>query len=313
MKIAYIILAHTDPTHIARLSNKITINTLNKAFIHVDKKVDSAPFISACYAKNNSSIIFIKNRVSVHWAGYSSIEATISSFSEIINTNEHFDRFVILQGLDYPLKSNKEIDSFFEANPKTEFIRAINETHSKNFKDKHKYRYYWCWDKKNLFEKVLNKIDILFFKLRIPLWIKKPYLKLNDNTTYEIYRGWAHFAITEDAVKYIIDFNKNHPEYNKYFQSVYSSDESYFHTILYNSKLFSSRLPKGCPLEQSKRSNENLLNLTYFEYPPEGVRVFKNKDEFEFLKKTNYLYFRKTTTENSKELLDYIDFLHYNK
>lgn len=38
MKIAYLILCHVDPKHIARLVRKITDKTENMAFIHVDKK-----------------------------------------------------------------------------------------------------------------------------------------------------------------------------------------------------------------------------------------------------------------------------------
>ncbi len=40
MKIAYLILCHCDPAHIARLANKLTSETLNSVFIHVDKKVE---------------------------------------------------------------------------------------------------------------------------------------------------------------------------------------------------------------------------------------------------------------------------------
>lgn len=310
MKIAYIILAHIDPQHIARLANKITKNTSNKAFIHVDKKYDIEPFRLQCNLINNSSIIFIKNRVNVNWAGFSSVKSTVNCFDEIIKTNEKFDRYIILQGLDYPIKNNNEIEKFFIDNPNKEYICAINETHSKNFSDIHKYRFFWCWDKKNIFQKFLNNIDILLFHLKLPIWVKKPYIKLKDNKTYEIYRGWAHFAITEEAVKYILNFYKSNTKFNNYFKSVYASDESYFHTILYNDEYFKDKLPENCPIKQSDRSNEKLLNVTYFEYPSEGVRVFKDKSEYKFLSNTKYLYFRKANTIESKDLLDYIDNIH---
>ena len=44
MRIAYIILCHTDPEHIRRLTKKITGGTDDEAFIHVDGKCDAAPF-----------------------------------------------------------------------------------------------------------------------------------------------------------------------------------------------------------------------------------------------------------------------------
>ena len=44
MRIAYIMLCHTDPEHIRRLTKKITGGTDDEAFIHVDGKCDAAPF-----------------------------------------------------------------------------------------------------------------------------------------------------------------------------------------------------------------------------------------------------------------------------
>lgn len=44
MKIAYLILCHTDPKHIKRLLDKITKNTDDVAFVHVDGKCDIEPF-----------------------------------------------------------------------------------------------------------------------------------------------------------------------------------------------------------------------------------------------------------------------------
>ena len=48
MKIAYLILCHMDPEHIARLVRKITENTQNVAYVHVDGKVDVTHFRICC-------------------------------------------------------------------------------------------------------------------------------------------------------------------------------------------------------------------------------------------------------------------------
>lgn len=47
MKIAYLILCHTDPKHIRRLVEKVTKGTENEAFVHIDKKADSPAFREA--------------------------------------------------------------------------------------------------------------------------------------------------------------------------------------------------------------------------------------------------------------------------
>lgn len=47
MKIAYLILCHTDPKHIRRLAEKVTKGTENEAFVHIDKKADGPAFRQA--------------------------------------------------------------------------------------------------------------------------------------------------------------------------------------------------------------------------------------------------------------------------
>lgn len=77
MKIAYIILCHTDPTHIFRLAEKITHGTNDEAFIHVDGKCNVAPFRKEL--EHNPQAHLIENRVAVNWGGFSSINATINT------------------------------------------------------------------------------------------------------------------------------------------------------------------------------------------------------------------------------------------
>lgn len=78
MTIAYLILCHTDPQHIKRLTRKITENTNDVAFVHVDSESDFAPFQKEL--KNLPRVELLEDRVSVHWGGYSSVEATIRLF-----------------------------------------------------------------------------------------------------------------------------------------------------------------------------------------------------------------------------------------
>lgn len=109
MKIAYLILCHTDPIHISRLANKLTEIDSGFVYIHVDNKVSIKEYKDLL--KSNSKVKFITNRVNVHWGGYSSVKATLNLLDEAYKEYK-YDRFVLLQGLDYPLKSNNEIIEF---------------------------------------------------------------------------------------------------------------------------------------------------------------------------------------------------------
>lgn len=101
MRIAYLILCHTDPDHIKRLTDKITDCTGDETFVHVDGKCDVRPFAQALQENPH---VHLTPRVPVYWGGYSAIEATILLFrTALAHAGPPFDRFVILQGLEYPI------------------------------------------------------------------------------------------------------------------------------------------------------------------------------------------------------------------
>ena len=77
------------------------------------------------------------------------------------------------------------------------------------------------------------------------------------------------------SLEYIVSFSKRYPEYNDYFRHVYVHDESYFHTIVYNSE-YIKKTPRQSVIPETESSVESLLNLTYFEYPS-TVRGFRKK------------------------------------
>lgn len=309
MRIAYLILCHMDPMHIKRLTDKITNSTGDEAFVHVDGKCNVKPFEQAL--KANSHVHILNQRVCVNWGGYSSIEATVNLLKTAITWGgQQFDRFVILQGLEYPIKTNKEIHRFFEENPETEFILAQNISESDNPKEVHKYSLYWYLDlKTRLWIRILHKANSeLFLKTGIIPHFKKNYVLNYANERLEIYQGCAQFGITRKLAEYIVRFHDQNPKFNRFFQTMYAPDESYFHTIVYNSP-FVKCTPDGKAITRPHLTN--FENLTYFEYPTE-VTLFKEKKDWPKLRDSGFLFFRKASSE-SKELLDYIDEQHLLK
>ncbi len=121
----------------------------------------------------------------------------------------------------------------------------------------------------------------------------------------KIHQGCAQFGLTADLVRYIVKFHDENPEFNKYFKSVYAVDESYFHTIVYNSD-FVKNTPDGKAVTRPHLTD--FENLTYFEYPV-TVTLFTKIEDWPKLRDSGFLYFRKASSE-SKELLDYIDEIH---
>ncbi|WP_251130820.1 beta-1,6-N-acetylglucosaminyltransferase [Exiguobacterium sp. s157] len=299
MRVSFLILCHTDENHIARLAKKLSEHENFDIYIHLDAKVDIEKF--RCQLLNHKSVYFVDERYDVSWGGFSAIKATMSLIKEAIK-NENYDRYVLLQGLDYPLKSNDYIYDFFKKNSDVEFIRGCNVTNSKDRYFYSRAKYYLYYDQINTFKKIFNKASFW-----LDLKMKSGYLY--DQKKYEVYWGSAQWALTGNCINYIFDVYSNQEKFNNYFKSMFPVDELYFQTIVFNSEYFSKTSMEGP--EEEKKGLVNWRNLHYFEYP-DDIKVFTLND-YNFLKDRTELFCRKVNTKYSLDLLNLIDKEHINK
>jgi hypothetical protein len=300
MKFAYLILCHTDPEHVARLARKLARDDDEcGVFIHVDAKSDIYETVVGLTA-NTENVHVLTHRIPVYWAGFSAIDATYLLLHRSYDLG--YDRFILLQGAEYPLASAKEIATFFAENPETEFIRAIETTNSPYDFIRLKPRVRCFRDRVNLTKKVLNHV----FR-NLPLFRLPGRVTMTDGSVWPIYWGSAQFAVTRQLVRVFLR-HEHDAVLRKYFGATHASDETWFQTMALNSDL-RYRTPDGGPMIAFEGIDlVDILNLTYFEYPT-AVTVFDERD-FERLESLPHLFIRKVTTAKSTKLLDHIDRLH---
>ncbi len=303
INIAYIVICHDQPNLLQRLGKKLKFEN-DKIFVHVDKKVDISPFEDA--TKNLENVILIKNRIKNYWGGFHSIIATMELIRAVLNDTIKYDRIVLLQGKDYPLYSPVEIHNFFKEKPFDEFCQAKNISVSSIPKDYMKCCGYWFMDcNSNIFTKVFKYVLSI---LNTKICIKYRKSKFNNHgTAWNIYKGWAQFAITFECAQYILNVYDNNHKYNRYMKHRFPPDEIYIHTIIHNSQ-FAEHISKYNISERKQKDNKKLgnLNLTYFEYP-KNVTIFQNEEDLESLRETGALFIRKVMLPESENLLNKID------
>lgn len=108
-----------------------------------------------------------------------------------------------------------------------------------------KYRLYWFLDSRSPFANVLRGLTArIFLKTGWIPHLKRNYTVDNQGQRLKIYQGCAQFAITTALAQYIVRFYDENPRVNRYFQTSYAPDESYFHTVVYNSP-FVKNSPNG--------------------------------------------------------------------
>lgn len=296
MKIAYICLCHTDPEFVARTARTLRYEG-DGFFVHVDNKQDEEPFIRACEGLDN--VRFVGRRVDNFWGGFNSIIATMNALRLAMDTDS-YDRFVLLQGQDYPLVSPREIHEFFSLHADVEFCKARNVSASKNKKDYMRCCGYWLMDMKpsgpmKYLRALLHRFNKLGIRYRTPVFG-------NGDEVWSVYHGWAQFALTRDCVNYVLDVYENNKSYNDYMRHRFPPDEIYIPTIIHNSHF---RDKVSTDVIRLRTGEETMINLTYFEYPV-YIIVFKDKEDYEWLKKTGCLFVRKLNS-SSIELLCEID------
>ena len=144
-----------------------------------------------------------------------------------LSDTQHFERFVLLSGSEYPLRSGKYIHSFLESNRRTEFINIVKMPNLEAGKPitrittiHHPMRH----PVRRFVFKVLAKAGLAQRNHRKHLRDLKPY---GGNT-------W--WALTRKACEYIVDFEQRNPDIAKYFELVFSPEEYFIHTILGNSR-----------------------------------------------------------------------------
>ena len=297
MRIAYLVLCHNDAAHIGRLARRLVSSASeNAVFIHVDKKsgINDEVIRSVMGLPN---VFVIEERYEVFWGGFSAVNATYALLRAVVS-NGKFDRYILLQGADYPIKSNQYIDLFFENNKGLEYIRAVNCATSRNKYFYSKARYPICLDRPSLLKSIQRKL-VRTLDLKI-----KPKDFTVSGRIYNVYTGCAQFAVTHKCVELFLQHERCE-ELRKHFVDIFPADETFFHTIVYNSGLVSDTTCGRAENDRELRNIVDLINLTYFEYPA-LVTVF-TKDDYRKIVDLPHLYIRKVRTTNSSELLNMID------
>ena len=303
MRIAFLNLCHTDAPVVARAAAKLLKYEDFDMYVHVDYKSEMAPFIDAL--SGVPRLYFTDERQKVYWGGFNAIRATIMLLKQALASAREYDYFVLLQNLDYPIRSNEFIHHFFDISSGTEFIRGCSISRSKDWHFSRKYKIYNQRDD----DFYTNKHSKPRMYMRYAHMLIKSFKTILSNgviidngQVYNLYYGAAQWAITRDLAKYFVEFYDTHPEFNHFMEHIQFPDEEYFHTIVHNSP-FKYKCVKYD--EPAERWLVNWRNLHYFEYP--GTITVLTESDYNKIISEEAIFVRKVRSGVSDGLLDRID------
>ena len=116
--IAYGVLAHHDPEMVRRLAAELVGRPV---VVHVDAKTDIGLF------EQIPGIRLVQDRVTVHWGGFSVVEATLRLYRDCLDElgNEPNAAVALLSGSDFPVRPIAEFEEYVAAAKWSEHIRAV--------------------------------------------------------------------------------------------------------------------------------------------------------------------------------------------
>jgi hypothetical protein len=292
MPIAYLVLAHSDPQHLKRLIARL-LDGDSSVFVHVDKKSDLSKFSHL----QNDKVSLIQKRVPVYWGDFSQVEAILNLLDAALSSKFAINRLVLLSGADYPIKPLQEISSFFSSHGSLEFLNAVQMPAPAAGKPIDRLN--------NVVVRPAHPKALQFLKRagrKIGLLPRK-----RDHKEYLKglipFGGSTWWAITREAGEYILSFVKAQPDIVKFFEEVEYPDESFFQTILMNSK-FKKNVARNLTYTDWRAggSSPSTINESHLPMFLSGIS-FPKDDTYG----DGPALFARKFKDGQDELLDYID------
>lgn len=287
LKHAYLIMAYSEYEQL-NLLLKMLDYPGNDIYVHIDRK-SPEPDRDSLLKGIKYSKVYIYQNYKVYWGDFSQTACEVFLLEEAIKNG--YDYYHLLSGADLPLRSQKEMQDFFELNNGKEFVRYWGpEFQSKCYqwlKLYHPLQKYLRMSKKRIVNLCFEKAESLVEAVQKVVGVNR--LKNQD---FKLQKGATWFSITHALAEQVV--SKKDWIYHT-FQSTRSSDEIFLQTILINSELNENRAEKTYEID-------GLTGLRYIDWKRGKPYTFRN-DDFEELINCGFFFARKFSMNCDKEIV----------
>ena len=279
-KHAYLILAHEDNLTLRTLVGLID-DQQNDIFIHMEKKNKSYDpgYIEKIPQKSK---VYHSDRIKVSWGGYSVIEAELMLLKLAVEKGKYL-YYHLLSGQDLPIKSMKDIRSFFDYNQGKEFVRFQDSVYHYQYRTKYFYFLQEAVGRNG--SSVFQTIDKISVKIQKVLHVQR-----NKNVVFQ--KGTQWFSITDELARYVLEKAE---WIKKVFKYTLCCDELFLQTIISNSR-FQERLFH----KEFDDDLEAIMRLIDWE---RGNPYVFRKEDYEDIIKCKFLFARKFDEKIDREII----------
>lgn len=222
-KHAYLIMAHTNFSQLQTLISLLD-HPQNDIYLHVDKRASG--FQPNQISVNHSSLVII-DRIRVNWGGHSQITCELNLLKASVPKQYRY--YHLLSGSDLPLRSQKEIHSFYDNAYPHNFIRFdMKSIESGAFHHRidtfHLLQDYFGKNT-GFVPGLLRRVENLSLGIQKRIGIRrKRYI--------QPYKGTNWFSITHELAQYVLSRERL---IRKQFYHTVCADEVFLHSIVMDS------------------------------------------------------------------------------
>lgn len=260
MRNAYLIIAHNNWDILAMLIGQLNSKN-NGIYIHINSLVEAPDLGELKKNSSKSKVVFVE-RKEIIWGLYG-VDEAIYELLRTARKDGDYDYYHLISGVDVPIKSNSQIESFLIEN---EWNNQSAEGYRTNYIICHKpfnKTEYFPVCNYNLFVNQWRNRNPLLRKLAKGSALVFNYLQsfIGINRLGEIkerlYKGDAFWSITEELVDYFIENEQwARDNFSKY---TFAPEEYIFPTLAMSSKYSSSIY---IPNKKTTRANMRCIDFS---------------------------------------------------
>ncbi len=235
MKLAFLVQAHAFPDHLARMLERLE-SASSRFYLHVDAKSDLAPFQGLI---ERFGVVPVDERVEVFWAGFSQVRATLSLLRTARARDSH-DYYVLLSGVDYPIKPLAEIFAFFEGRDVgflDYFDPCATRVSQRQFYNRHRkyqFRDSPFWSRRGRRDPLSRFLEFAKFTSGM-MFIYNMFVPRKEPPV-KPFNGSQWWMLPEVMVDEVLRTIREEPALVQHYDNTYAPDEAFFQTLLLNSR-----------------------------------------------------------------------------
>ncbi len=302
MNICYLIQSHRNPDQLERLVRCIKRQS-KESIVLITHDFSSSVLDIQRFEKIPGVYLFATHS---QRGDFSIVQAYLDAVRWLVRSGLAFDWVVNLSGQDYPTQPLARLDKFLTESDQDAYMENFqafsDESHWKFDESYNRYFFHYHTLLKHLPEwaqdlfhclKVVNYIQPFFrinfaYGLTLGHRVAPPF-----SVKFKCYGGSYLCMLSRKCIIHLLEFVENSSHILDYYQQVQNGDESFFQTILVNSRKF--KISKDC-----KR---------FFDFPKLShghPRVLTTQD-YTTLSNANVFFARKFDSDHDSQILDLLD------